>query len=261
MKKIIFLTYLLFIFVSNAFGQWEYDYFVIRAGFTNQFLNPAPQASDGLYIKTLEGNYRLEPDTALFFRYNLGYDAGLDFHFDLTNDMGGFIIGAEYMNYSFTNKFITPTKDYYLIRTFTMHSVSFPVFIKFGYHIFEYQRYAFVGVRMNWNFAMDITEEVTWTAQIKTKTITKGYFKPSNPIIIAGINFLFFNIEADFMPQTFLDKDYSINVGTAGDPYYIKPFAKYPDQLFFVTTTFYIPLSPWTSKRSYFMSQWFKLFK
>ena len=261
MKKLAFLIIILISFVTISQAQWEYNYFVIRAGLTNQFINPQPKESNGLYLNTLEGDYRLIPDTSVFFKYNLGFNVGLDFHFDLRNDMGGFIIGAGYMNYVFSNKFITPDKDYYLIRTMTMHSISFPIFIKFGYHIFQYQQYFFIGARVNWNFALDISEEVNWSSTIKTHTYYKGYFVPYNPVVMAGFNFLFFNIEADFMPESFLNKDLSINVGTAGDPYYIKPFANYPDQLFFITTSIYIPLSPWSSTRSYFLSKWLKLFK
>jgi hypothetical protein len=260
MKKLLFIYILLCLtFAANA--QWEFNYFVVRAGLTNQFLNPAPSESNGLYLNTLDGPLALTPDTSLFFRYNTGYNLGMDFHFDLKNDMGGFIIGMEYMDVSFTNKFVTSNYDYYLIRTYTLRSVSFPIFVKFGYEIFNLQRYAFAGIRLNWNFAMDISEEVNWTSVVHTQTVTQDYFNRYSYILMGGINFLFFNIEVDFMPQTFLNKDFTLNVGNSQQPYYIKPFANYPERLIWFNTSLYIPLSPWSSTRSYFLSKLLKLFK
>ncbi len=261
MKKIL-LTYIVLLgLLTTASAQWEYNYFVIRLGLTNQFFNPAPKDVQGLYLNTFEGELALVPDTGVFFRYNTGYAAGLDFHFDWKNDMGGFIVGAEYMDYTFTNKFVTPGFDYFLIRSFTVRSVSFPAFVKFGYKIFNLQQYAFIGARFNWNFAMDISEEVSWSANIRTQTVSQGYLKRYNYIVMAGFNFLFFNFEVDFMPETFLNKDYSVNVGDEANPYYIKPFASYPDKLIWFTTSLYIPLSPWSSTRSYFMNKFVKMFK
>ncbi len=260
MKRLVF-TYILLLIVTKAFPQWEFNYFVVKAGITNQFVNPEPSSVNGLYLNTYEGNLSLIPDTSFNLQYNHGYNFGLDFHFDWQNDMGGFIIGAEYMEYAFTNRFVTPGYDYYLLRTFRMHSVSFPVFIKFGYEIFNLQRYAFAGVRFNWNFAMTISEEVSWTAVIKRQSAPDEFFNRYNYVLMGGINFLFFNIEVDYLPGSFLNKNYQINAGTAEDPYYIKPFEGYPDSWIWINSTIYIPLSPWSSTRSYFLNNLLKLFK
>ncbi len=260
MKKHLLLI-LLVISSLHLFSQWgEFNYFVIRLGVTHQFLNPAPLSSNGLFINSYEGDRYLIPDTNKFLKYNGGFNVGLDFHFDWHNDMGGFIIGAEYYNFSVTNKFVSASSDDYILRTLTIHSVSFPIFVKFGYEIFNLQRYAFLGARFNWNLQLDISEEASWNSELRTQSHRDQIMHQYNYVIMGGINFLFFNVEADFFPQTFLNKNYQINVGTETNPYIIKPFASYPNTYFVISTSIYIPLSPWATTRSYFLNRLLKMF-
>ncbi len=260
MKKIIFLiSLILWAWTSSA--QWsEFNYFAIRLGITNQFLNPAPLSSNGLFINSYEGDRYLIPDTNKYLKYNGGFDIGVNFHFDWHNDMGGFVIGAEYYNFAVSNKFVSTSSDDYIIRTMRIHSVSFPVYVKFGYEIFNLQRYAFLGVRFNWNLQLDISEEASWNSELRTQSHTDEVMLQYNFVIMGGINFLFFNVEADFFPNTFLNKNYILDVGTETSPYYIKPFETYPNTYFVVSTSIYIPLSPWATTRSYFLNKLLKMF-
>ncbi len=260
MKKLV-LIIIFFTSIGSTFAQWgEFNYFALRLGITNQFLNPAPLAANGMFINSYEGDRYLIPDTNQFLKYNSGFDIGLDFHFDWHNDMGGFIIGAEYYNFAVSNKFVSQSSKDYIIRTMRIHCISFPIYMKFGYEIFNLQRYAFLGARFNWNLQLDISEEASWNSEIKTQTHNDKVMTQYNYLLMGGINFLFLNVEADFYPQTFLNKNYRINVGTQAAPYYIKPFAAYPDTYLVITTSLYIPLSPWATTRSYFLNKLAKMF-
>ncbi len=262
MKRLYLIPFLIFITLQTQ-AQWsEFNYFVFKAGITNQFLNPSPSSGSGLFINTFGGDKELIPEKNKFLKYNQGFNIGMDFHFDWHNDMGGFIIGAEFHNFSVSNKFITERPDYYIIRTMTVYSASFPAMVKFGYEIFNLQRYAFVGVRMNWNFRMDLSEVASWNSvpRIKTYTQADNIYQPFSAVIVGGINFLFFNIEADLFPRSFLNKNYTINVGTDTAPFIIRPFETYPDYNFVINTTIYIPITPWTTTRSYFLNRLARMF-
>ncbi len=260
MKKALFIISFALLSIP-LLAQWgEFNYFALRLGVTNQFLNPAPLSSNGMFINSYEGDRYLIPDTNKFLKYNGGFNVGLDFHFDWHNDMGGFIIGAEYYNFAVSNKFVSTSSNDYIIRTFRIHSISFPVYVKFGYEIFDLQRYAFLGARFNWNLQLDISEEASWNSELRTQSHTDKVMVQYNYVLMGGINFLFLNVEADFFPQTFINKKYTINVGTETSPYIIKPFESYPSSYFVITTSLYIPLSPWSTTRSYFLNRLLKSF-
>ena len=242
----------------SVFSQWEFNYFVFKAGMNHHMFSPQPKGTSTMYISTPDGEYRLEPDSLFVSDYVPGIQAGLNFHFDFSNDMGGIIIGAEYQNKGISSKFNTINRDYNLLQTHRINSISVPFFIKLGKEIFNQQRYIFGGVRFNLNFGLHTFEKVNWMTESKISYNNERYFVNNNISFSLGVNYNIFNIEFNFYPDTFLDKLYSQNVGTENDEYWVKPFEGQPDNLMFLQTSFYIPISPWTTSKFYFIHKIFR---
>ncbi len=260
MKKI--LITIIFIFANLlAFSQWEFNYFVLKVGLNHHLLSSQPTNSQAFFLHTVEGDYQLFPDTSFFPDYVPGIQAGLNFHFDFTNDKGGIIIGAEYMNAGISARYSTVDEKYSLIQTHRINAISVPLLVKFGNEIFNQQRYFTAGIRFNFNFGLHTIETVSWTDIKKTDYVDELLFVNNNLIFVAGFNFLFFNMEFDFFPQTFLDKEYSTNIGSANDKLVIQPYKYQPDNLMFVQTNLYIPLSSWTTSKSYFFRNLMLMFR
>lgn len=259
MKYILILIFLGF--GINTYAQWEFNYFVLKAGANHHMLSKQPEPLNSFFLHTVEGDLRLMPDSTFFPDYVPGFQVGLNFHFDFPNDKGGVIIGAEYLNQGVSSKYTTIDGDYYLIQTHRINSVSLPLMVKFGKEIFDQQKYFFAGIRFNVNFGLQTIENVSWTA-IPKKSYAKDYLFVNNNIgFVAGFNFLVFNFEFDFYPLTFLDKLYSVNVGTETDKFITFPYANQPDKLMFLQTNLYIPISSWTTSKSYFMHNIMRNFK
>lgn len=259
--KILFFTIISVFIGFNAYSQWEFNYFVFKAGANHHMFSKQPEPVNSFFLHTLEGELRLEPDSIFTPDYVLGFQAGLNFHFDFPSDKGGIVIGAEYLNQGVSSKYVTIDQQYYLIQTHRINCVSFPLMLKFGKEIFDQQKYFFVGARFNVNFGMQTIDEVSWTDIPKENYTTNNLFVNNNFGVVAGFNFLVFNFEFDFYPFTFLNKQYSYNVGTTVDKFMAFPYAGQPDNIMFLQTNLYIPISSWTTSKSYFMHNIMRMFK
>ena len=248
-KKIILIIIILNISLS-VYSQWEFKYFVLRLGANHHLLSPQPDTLNNLYLNTYDGEMSLVPDTAFFFDYVPGFHAGLHFNFDFSNDRGGIVAGVEYQNSGISEKYITEQGGFSLVRTHRIHSVDFPLYVKFGREIFDQQKYFFGGVKYSINFAMQTREKVNWAIEPLTTWYSEDQFDQTSITLFIGFNFLIFNLEFDFMPSTFLNKEYSTNVGNSTS---INPYATQQDRIFFIKTSMTVPLSAWTTNKSYFI--------
>ncbi len=260
MKKILYIIIIIFSF-TNVYPQWEFQYFVIKLGMNHHAFSPQPDTDNYLFLKTFNGEMKLYPDSIFFPDYMPGFNIGFDFHFDFTNDMGGIIIGAHYNTYGISEKYTTIDHNYYLIRKHRIHSVSFPLYVKFGKEIFDQQRYFTAGLKYNMNFAMQTCENVNWLDKPACTWADKNMFTNNNILLFLGFNYMIFNIELDFMPKNFLNPAYSVNVGTQKDKFIVFPYKGQPQKLFFLHTNITIPLSPWITTKSYFFNRLFRIFK
>ncbi|MBN2662501.1 MAG: hypothetical protein JXR68_02525 [Bacteroidales bacterium] len=257
MKRILTIIFLIVVSL-NVFAQWEFNYFVLKVGANHHMFSPQPKGTSTMYVNTPDGEYRLEPDSTFISDYVPGFQVGLNFHFDFSNDMGGIIIGAEFQNKGISAKYLTISKEYNLLQTHRVNSISVPFFVKLGKEIFDQQRYIFGGVRFNVNFGLLTIDKVNWITEPRMSYSKDKFFVNNNINFALGVNFLIFNVEFNFYPDTFLDKLYSQNVGTENDPFWVKTFENQPDKLMFLQTSIYIPISSWTTSKSYFMHKIFR---
>lgn len=258
MNKRLFIIIVSIFLASNIYAQWEFNYFVIKFGANHNMFSQQPTSSNNLYLKTPTGISQLIPDKDFFSDYVPGATIGIDFHVDMPNDKLGFVIGANYQNKGISAKYISLNGNYSLVQTHRINCISIPFLIKIGNDIFNLQSYALIGARFDINWGLSITDKVSYNAIPKTVFITDKYFNQSNIGLVIGYNFYIFNFEFSYYLDNFLDRTYVENIGTKNDPQNVKFFEHQPQNVFFFQTSIYIPLSPWTKNRIYFLNRLFR---
>ncbi len=248
MRKIIYFI-ILFILLNNinSYSQkWgEYQYFVLRVGMTHNLLSGTPGTFDNKFLKTPKGEIQLKPVSSI--GYIPAWHIDLYFHYDFSSDKAGIIFGIEYNNGGVSTEYETISNNYTLVEKFRANKIAVPLLLKFGREIFDDQRYIFVGVQYNLNLMLSKTEKVSW---INDPLKSKGNIEElrrDNLSFIIGFNYMIFNIQLEYMPQNFLNKDYEITF----DNINYKPFENINQNLFFIKTSFTLPLSDWAGTKNY----------
>lgn len=222
--------------------------------------SPQPDTLNNLYLYTPDGEMRMFP-TEKFMDYVPGINASMHFHLDFQNDKGGIVAGISYFNYGISAKYENHNQLYYLTTTQRVNGVGIPFFVKFGNDIFNDQRYFTLGVQYNLNLALQTIESVNWITESKSIWTKDNQTIKGHPVFFFGFNYLILNFQIDYMPKSFLYHDYTKNVGTSEIPVYAKPYENQPDNLLFFETSINIPLSPWTTRKSYAVNRIVKRIK
>ncbi|MCR5456178.1 MAG: hypothetical protein K6F33_14440 [Bacteroidales bacterium] len=250
-KIIIFLLLMLpCIAMAQKGRHFEFNYFVLELGYSNSF-NGAPSARcDNKYFVDGDGlNVPLNQVEAL--GATPGFNIGLQFHHDCTNDNLGFITGIAVHSWGNTHKYETPKKDVKLTECNRALSIGVPLYIKLSDELYNRQAYFYFGTQVDFNLGLTTMQKVDGTKH-RTKDYKDGLNKLSVPII-SGFNFTIINFRLGMSPMCLFDKDYEMKVGNQA----FKPYKDMNNMTFFANFAFTIPLSQWTIKRSYFLSRIF----
>ena len=252
MNKTIIISLILmlpFAALAQKGKHFEFDYFVLELGFNSNF-NGAPSARcDYKYYKGGEGLVHLDQVESL--GYTSGFNVGLQFHHDCSNDNLGFVTGAVVHSWGNSYKYETPQKDIKLSETNRVLSIGVPLFIKLSDELYNRQSYFYFGTQVDFNLNITTTQKVG-SKKLTTKDYTDGVNKITVPIII-GFNFTIINFRIGMTPMSIFKKNYEMTIGNQT----FKPYKDMNDMTFFANFAFTIPLSQWTVKRSYFLSRIF----
>jgi hypothetical protein len=251
MKKALIII-LVFFYITVVHAQSEFNYFTLRIGMNHNIFSPQPTKDfTNKYLKSPDGEMQLTPSSS-FLDYVPGYNAGIMFHYDFESDRGGLVVGLEYSNSGISAKYNTLTSNYWLVETQRIQAIGIPAFFKFGREIFNKQKYLYIGAQYNFNRKMNEISKVGWTTTRGVRSAGKDEFQSNNIMILFGFNYMFFNVEFDYMPKSFFNIDY-IDQTTN-----YRPYSSQPDKLFFIKTSFNIPLSDWTTQKSYKISKFLR---
>ena len=256
MKKLALLTILLISIytTSNAQVRWEFNYFALEIGMNHSFAS-APDTLQNLILKTEHGNTAIYPVNNM--EYSPGYNIGLQFHHDFDNDKTGFVIGISYSTFSSAARYSSADKSAEVKTINRVTCVCFPLMFKFGHQIYNNQGYFYIGGQYNMNLSMTTSEKLKdSSSKVKHKQDKETFNAFSTPIFL-GFNYKLINMRFSVMPQNFLNKDYTISIGNANNAQIIKPYSEQPGALFNLTTSIIIPISQWTTNRSYLLSKIF----
>lgn len=250
MKNILLLICTLILSTSTSFGQWEYTYFSLKFGTTSTYITPQQTTAPYLLLKNENGNYEkiftakekgINPD------YNLKNRpfGEIQINYDFENNRGGLIGAINYTSFTLSQNFyLENSSKVQLTRDLTIHSIGIPIMIKLGKGIFDYQRYFFGGIQFNFNKAITITETAAWSNKKYTQLVTNNQFLNQNFQFILGYNYLIFNIEADYLPGSFLNKNY-INENK------IAIYSLQKNDILYFKFSITLPFTPWLSTKNY----------
>lgn len=254
MKKSI-LIFLILFSSTYGFSQFnsEFDYFTFKAGAIHTVFTPQPDTLPNKMVLAPNGIDHLQafPDSGFHMNYSPGYYAGLYFNHDLQNDNLGISVGVEYKMYGITSHFYT-IPDHTLKEVNRVSSVSVPVYIKFGQKFYEPQKYIYAGASISYNLFATKTEKVSYIEDARTTKIDNTHIRKTNVAAILGFNYMFFNVEANYVFGNFLSSDYTIGLGN----YDVQPYAVQPKGVFYIKTGLAIPINSWTSRKWYAIEQW-----
>ncbi|HAN76761.1 MAG TPA: hypothetical protein DCQ31_02745 [Bacteroidales bacterium] len=242
---------------TQAFGQWEYQYFVARLGLVHGIMNSQPATSSGRYVVTAAGEIPLttniDATTGFYLPYVVNANADLFFHMDAKNDKFGAIIGASFSMYPSVQKYATKNNVNWVVERLDVLSVGLPVYVKFSKEMYEKQQYFYTGFVYNFNLELFQTQKVSWSQSNLTLS-RKEALKKSTVALVAGYNHLLFNIELNYIPSTFIDPKFTLD----GKLY---PYESEPKNKLFLKTGITVPLSKWTTSRNYFLHKFFRRFR
>lgn len=236
--------------VAQKGHHFEFNYFALELGSTH-CMNSQPAPCMNFYYQGEEGKIHLMPVQGKY--YTPGFNAGLQFHHDFQNDKHGLVIGAVVNSWGNTAKYQSESKKVTLTETQRVMSIGVPVYMKMGQEIYNQQCYFFFGTQVDFNINLTTAQKVNGIdGTHRTDAYKDGLRKMNIPIII-GFNYTIINFKIGVQPKPFLDPDYEMLVGDQ----VVKPFAGSPKFTVFGNFGFLIPLSQWTTKRSYILSRIF----
>lgn len=256
MKKSIIILLILFT-SSYGFSQFksEFDYFTIKAGAIHTLFTPQPDTLPNKMMYDQNGIDHLQafPDSGFHINYSPGYYGALYFNHDLKNDNVGISVGVEYRMYGITSNFYS-IPGYTLKEINRVSQVTVPVYIKFGQKFYEPQKYMYAGASVSYNLFATKVEKVSYTEDIKITKYDNSVLRKTNVAAILGFNYMFFNIEANYVFGNFLSKDYTTTYGN----FDVKPYAVQPQGSLFIKTGLAFPINSWTPRKIYAVQQWFR---
>ena len=260
MKKSLIILLLLLFSSSITFAQWdsEYDYFSLKFGATNTIFSAQPDTLINKMVVAENGfdSFQAFPDTGFNFNYVPGYYGSFIYNHDLKNNNVGVSLGIEYRMYGIASNFYTNSIPEITYREVNKVSqVSVPVFIKYGKKFYETQKYIYGGFSFNYNLLISQTEQVNYSETDKTVEISKKSLKKSNVSALAGFNYMFFNVELNYVFGNFLSKDFTEEMP---DGSIIKPYEVQPNHAFIIKTGITLPINSWTPRKVYAIEMWFR---
>lgn len=253
MKNLLAIAIAIFAIISakEVSAQYdEYQYWGLKVGATHSFLDAQPSSDfNNLFLQSPIGPIQLKPEEDRR-TYVPGYSAGFVLNKDFKNDKAGFIIDASFTNYGVSAHYITPENaSYWADVDYNVMAGQLGAYIKAGgREMYELQRYAYLGASFSYNLNMYRAERVSWTSEVKYVKQEKDLMKKYNFIGTAGINYMFFYIQADFVPGNFFQRGYQETLENGAT---IEPFAGQAKNALFFTTGINMPLNSWTSRKIY----------
>lgn len=259
MKKIFISIVILSLFAANTFAQFgkneEFRYFSIKAGITNSFLDRQPDSLGNKFLNSPYGDMQLVPDKS-YIGYTPGFYAGLMYNYDLQSGNIGMVFGANVNNYGMSSRYHTLYTSYWLIEKQNVTNVSVPFYLKFGNDYYERQFYAYIGGSYDMNLAVSQTEEVGWQTEVLRTELDKNVLVRNNFTGLLGVNYMFLNLELDYVFGGFLNKDYEIQLYDGQKSFY--PYSGFPSSVIYLKAGIVVPLNSWTPRKIYSIEQWFR---
>jgi len=262
-QTIIFINLLIFGFLSAQAqsGYDEYTYWGAKVGVTHSFLDAQPGSDfNNLMLQTPIGSIQMKP-VDQFKSYTPGFKGAIVLNKDMKNDKMGIVLDLGVSNYGVSGHYITPENpDYWADINYNVMAAQGAILLKIGgKELYDLQRYMYVGGKFNYNFMLYQNQKVSWTADVLYVKQPKEMLKNYNIAATAGLNYMFFFAEVDYVPGGFFQKGYQMSLPNGAA---VEPVGEQANSVVYFTTGINLPLNSWTSRKLYdietTIKRWFK---
>ena len=252
MKKSIILIFIFISFFAHSQFNSEFDYFSLKLGAVHSIFDAQPDLLPNKMLEYNGNQYQLFPDSS-YFGYVPGYYGSLLFNHDLRNDNLGLTVGLEYKMYGISAKYETLNGTHWLKENHKVSQVSVPFYIKIGRKFYEPQKYIYVGGSFSYNLFLTKTEKVDFTEDLRNIQLSKDMLNKSNFSAIVGFNYMFFNLQADYVFGNFLSSTFQEDFSDGSS---VRPFEGQPQGILIIRTGLTFPLNSWTPRKIYSIQTW-----
>ena len=126
---------------------------------------------------------------------------------------------------------------------------------KFGKKFYEPQKFIYMGASYSYNLSATKTERVSYTEDVRITKLDKSVLKKSNIAAILGFNYMFLNVEANYVFGNFLSNTYSIDMPDGST---MLPYAVQPKGTLIIKTALSFPVNSWTKRKVYTIEMWLR---
>ena len=251
--KYIILVFSLILSLQVFSQKSEYQYFSIRLGY-NQGFSSQPGFNANKYLKTPLGEMQLTPVES-----NLGYMPGfvadIYYHFDFASNAAGIMFGLEYNNYGVSSKYETVNGAYTMVEKHRINAIGIPIVFKMGPKFYKKQSYAFIGGQYNYNISMNEIQSVSWNKTPSSSSVSDA-LNNTSMAFFAGYNWMVMNIQFEYVPGSFFNKEY-----ISPEDVNIMPYSTQTDNMFYIKLSFHTPTNDWLGSKNYKLKRFLRKIK
>ena len=226
-------------FSSDDEDKSEYRYWSFVVGMNHGFGAGYNADKDCNMLHTDRGDmYRQKGGMG----YLPGAHIGFLYNLDFKNNTTGVVMGVEFADYGFQNKYKTRDNDLYTFKdSYRAMGVSVPILFKFsGSDIYKDMFYISIGARANYIINATHGENGSWTTQKYGEKLEGDALKKIAVAGVLGFNIKMFAFNIDYTFMNFVNNDYTINQN--GTQY--KPFEHIKGNIT-IYTSLNVPLTRW----------------
>jgi len=143
-----------------------------------------------------------------------------------------------------------------MVEKHRINAIGIPLAFKIGPKFYDKQRYGYLGAQFNFHISMKENQKVAWANSQSSKKLTPDEFKNSAMVFFVGFNWMVLNIQFDYIPGTFFNKDY-ISPETTN----ILPYSTQADNMFFLKVSFHTPMNDWAGSQNYKLRRFLRKIK
>ena len=191
---------LLFSIVTNSEAQSnsEFNYFSVSGGIIHSLGTFHETGETSKAFVTTQSYEQLISKDQFRLIYELAYNLGLFYHHDFKNDDMGLALGIHYQNYPYKSIFYTEISDYELSESTNIHTLSLPIYFKYGKKFYEPMRYLYFGAQINYHFKGK--QFYDYTFGHITYYLTKDELNNLTPSFFIGFNYKILKLIFTILP-------------------------------------------------------------
>lgn len=251
MKKYIYLTIIVLVFITDSFAQKgkgnEYKYFGIKVFATHNIATPAV-ANNYVLLNSEYGDLMKINNSVI--EYSPGGGMSIIYNFDSKNDKSGFVLGIDIQNIGFTQHFKAEELNLKVTNTYRTTQIGVPIFIKYGgSNIYKNQSYVTFGLQFNYFTTIVNIQRSNWNAQPFIDLMDRERIRTSNIALLLGFNTNIYFINIQYLTNNFINPKYTTSIFEEGT---IKPQKEvsFMNNIY-IQTGVNIPLTRWLTARNW----------